>query len=147
MKFDAPVASLDLAAGTAEPLDEALALGYPFSRLEDGRAVPQAVTGFVRRVTEEILELDTALSPGVSGGPILNRAGEVIGMAVGVLESDVYGLAIRARDLRRTLDDTAVRVRSEEARLQALGCAPGDVDGVFDERTWAAYVCERARGN
>lgn len=144
MQFDAPVVSLTIAAQKVEPLDEALALGYPFSRLEDGRAVPQGVTGFVRRVTEKVLELDTALNPGLSGGPILNRDGHVIGMAIGVLQSEVYGLAIRVRDLRRVLDDAVARVRTEEARLQALGCDPGQVDGVFDAQTWQAYGCERA---
>ncbi len=147
MQFDESLVSLAIATEPAEPLDEALALGYPFSRLEDGRAKPQAVTGFVRRVTERILELDTALNPGLSGGPILNRDGDVIGMAVGVLESDVYGLAVRARDLRRVLGDAANEVRAQEARLKELGCDPGDVDGVFDARTWEAYGCERARKN
>lgn len=147
MQFAEPVVSLSMAAQKVEPLDEALALGYPFSRLEDGKAVPQGVTGFVRRVTENVLELDTALNPGLSGGPILNRDGEVIGMAIGVLQSDVYGLAIRARDLRRVLDDAAVHVRSEEARLQALGCDPGPIDGVFDAHTWKAYGCERTKNN
>ena len=70
-----------------------------------------------------------------------------IGMAVGVLESDVYGLAVRARDLRRVLGDAANEVRAQEARLKELGCDPGDVDGVFDARTWEAYGCERARKN
>ena len=147
MNFDATVVRLAIATQAPEPLDEALALGYPFSRLEDGKAVPQGVTGFVRRVTEDVLELDTALNPGLSGGPILNLDGDVIGMAVGVLESDVYGLAIRARDLRRVLADAAARVRTEEARLQALGCDPGQVDGVFDAQTWEAYGCERARAS
>lgn len=147
MQFAEPVVSLSMAAQKVEPLDEALALGYPFSRLEDGKAVPQGVTGFVRRVTENVLELDTALNPGLSGGPVLNRDGEVIGMAIGVLQSDVYGLAIRARDLRRVLDDAAVHVRSEEARLQALGCDPGPIDGVFDAHTWKAYGCERTKNN
>jgi S1-C subfamily serine protease len=145
MQFEQPFATLTLSAKETEALDQALAVGYPFSRLEDGRAVPQGVTGFVRRVTENVLELDTALSPGSSGGPIVNRDGEVIGMAVGVLESEVYGLAIRARDLGRVLEDAAARVRAEEERLEALGCDPGDVDGVFDARTWQAYSCEQAR--
>ncbi len=147
MQFDAPVVRLAIATQAPEPLDEALALGYPFSRLEDGKAVPQGVTGFVRRVTEDVLELDTPLNPGLSGGPILNRDGDVIGMAIGVLESDVYGLAIRARDLRRVLAHAATRVRTEEARLQALGCDPGQVDGIFDAQTWEAYGCERARAS
>ena len=147
MRFEQPAVALGIATRAAESLDEALAVGYPFSRLEDGRAVPQGVTGFVRRVTANVLELDTAFHPGLSGGPILNRDGEVIGMAIGVLQSDVYGLAIRARDLRRVLVDAAARVRTEEARLQALGCDPGQVDGVFDARTWEAYGCERAGKN
>jgi S1-C subfamily serine protease len=147
MQFEQPVVTLSITQREVESLDEALVLGYPFSRLEDGRAVPQGVTGFVRRVTENVLELDTALNPGLSGGPILNRDGEVIGMAVGVLRSEVYGLAIRARDLHRVLGDATVRVRSEEIRLQALGCDPGEVDGVFDARTWQAYGCEQARQN
>jgi S1-C subfamily serine protease len=145
MQFAEPVSSLAFATQPVEPLDEALALGYPFSRLEDGRAMPQGVTGFVRRVTENVLELDTALNPGLSGGPILNRDGEIIGMAVGVLQSDVYGLAIRARDLRKALEDSADQVRAEELRLEALGCDPGQPDGVFDARTWEAYRCEKAR--
>jgi len=88
MQFDEPVAALAIAAQAAEPLDEALAVGYPFSRLEDGVSAPQGVTGFVRRVTENVLELDTALNPGLSGGPILNLDGDVIGMAIGVLRLD-----------------------------------------------------------
>lgn len=147
MRVDAPFDAMTLSAREVEPLDEALAVGYPFSRLEDGRAVAQGVTGFVRRLTEDVLELDTALNPGLSGGAILDRDGEVIGMAVGVLQSDVYGLAIRARDLRRTLAEATARVRAEEARLAALGCDPGEVDGVFDARTWQAYACERSRAN
>ena len=147
MHFGEPVVALAIAVQEAEPLDEALAVGYPYSRLEDGRSAPQGVTGFVRRVTENVLELDTALNPGLSGGPVLNRDGDVIGMAIGVLQSDVYGLAIRARDLRRVLGDAAARVRTEEVRLEALGCDPGPVDGIFDARTWEAYGCEGAGKN
>lgn len=147
MHFESPAVFLPMAKRQPEPLDEVLTLGYPFSRLEDGRAVPQGVTGFVRRITEDILELDAALSPGSSGGAILNREGQVIGMAVGVLQSEVYGLAIRTRDLSVALEETKERVRSEEERLQALGCDPGVIDGEFDAETWNAYVCERDRGN
>lgn len=144
MRFDEPGTSVTIATEPVEALDEVLAVGYPFSRLEDGRSVPQGVTGFVRRVSEDVLELDSALNPGLSGGPILNRDGEAIGMAVGVLQSDVYGLAIRAKDLRRVLADAASRVREEEARLANIGCPPGAIDGVFDADTWQAYVCEAA---
>ncbi|MDX1434284.1 MAG: trypsin-like peptidase domain-containing protein, partial [Gammaproteobacteria bacterium] len=146
VNLDVPARGLALSSVEPESLDEALAVGYPLSRLEEGKAVPQAVTGFVRGIPGELLELNTAFHPGLSGGPILNRDGDVIGMAIGVLDSVVYGLAVLARDLELSLGGAAEKVRAEEARLQALGCDPGPVDGVFDTGTWEAYRCERAKG-
>ncbi len=145
MQFTEPVVSRTLTQSAPESLDEALAVGYPLSRLEDGRTVPQGVTGFVRRLTEDMLELNTTLNPGLSGGPIFNRSGDIIGMGIGIFQSEAYGLAVRARDLRRVLEETAVKVRKEEQRLKELGCNPGPVDGVFDALTWSAYGCEKNR--
>ena len=99
MQFTKSMIARDLSKIAPESLDEALAVGYPLSRLEDGRTVPQGVTGFVRRLTENMLELNTTLNPGLSGGPIFNRNAEIIGMGIGIFQSEAYGLAVRARDL------------------------------------------------
>lgn len=146
MRFEDPVTTVPMRPGTPKPLDEVLVLGHPLSRLEEGKAVSQGVSGFVRRSTKAILELNIPLNPGVSGAPVVDREGYLVGMAIGFLESDVYGLAVPAHYIVTLLRDTAEAVHAEEARLRALGCAPGVVDGVFDKDTWRAYQCARARG-
>ena len=148
LDFRTPFPALALAPeapSATEPLDEVLALGYPFSRLDEGVANPQGVHGFVRRVGAEALELDTALHPGLSGGPIVDRDGRVVAMAMAQLNSEVYGMAVRSRDLATELQATHAVVLAEERRLESLGCAPGAVDGHFDADTWRAYLCEAAR--
>lgn len=145
MDFSRHFEALDLSdtvTGT-EPLDEVLVVGYPFSLLRDSVAIPQASRGFVRRLGSSILELDTALHPGLSGAPVLNREGHIIGMAVGILKSDVYGLAVRNQDLLQVLEQAVLAVQNDEERLMTLGCDPGAVDGRIDAQTWDAYRCEQ----
>ena len=52
---------------------------------------------------------------------------------MGVLHSDVYALAVRARDLRQALVRSTEQVLEKERHLQRIGCDPGVVDGVFDD--------------
>ena len=124
------------------PLDEVLLVGYPFSRLADGIARPQAVRGFVRRASGGLLELDAAVHPGMSGGPVLDADGALVGMVMATLNSDVYGVALPADSLAALLVSARERVREEEAALAAMGCDPGPVDGTFDAATLAAYRCK-----
>ena len=144
MEFDRALDPLEFAdpAAPVEALDEVLVIGYPFSRLLDGHAVPQGVRGFVRRVGLDLMELDTPFHPGLSGAPVFDRRGGVIGMAIAVMESEVYGMAARGADLRRVLDEATAAVRAEEERLADRGCDPGPIDGVIDRQAWAAYRCE-----
>ena len=147
MDFDTRFDNLTMkeTVSETEPLDDVLVVGYPFSRLREGVAIPQAVRGFVRLVGAEVMELDTALHPGLSGGPVLNREGKVIGMAIAVFQSDVYGIAVRQLGLDEALENTVEAVRQEEQRLAQLNCDPGEVDGRVDRQTQAAYRCEREK--
>lgn len=145
MDFDSKFERLKLAESKTEPLDDVLAVGYPFSRLREGVAIPQAVRGFVRVVGPEVMELDTPLHPGLSGGPIVNREGQVAGMAMAVFQSDVYGLAVHTRGLDKALQQALVKVREEEQRLAEIGCDPGRIDGRIDRQAHAAYICEREK--
>lgn len=91
------------------PLDQVLAVGFPYSRLQDGESRPQGVRGFVRRVGKELLEIDAAIHPGLSGAPLMGADGQVVGMLSATLGSEVYGVAVLARDLRVVMDSANAR--------------------------------------
>lgn len=140
MALDEATDPLVLNANTdvTAPLDEVLTVGYPLSRLKNGRSVAQGVKGFVRRVDANLLELDTPLQPGNSGGPILNEQGLVIGMAIAVLGSDSYAVAVPSTRIGVALESARQRVLSLEQRLSGAGCQAGPVDGLLDTKTWHA---------
>lgn len=133
-----------LADGTepVSPLDEIMVLGYPLSRLANGMAMPQPSRGRVRHVGRDFLELDSPMHPGNSGGPILNRRGQAVGLASAILDSPVYGVAVNGEDLRAAWTKVKSAVREEQARLKALGCDPGPLDGIPGRKTWQARACE-----
>jgi S1-C subfamily serine protease len=71
--------------------DEAFAVGNPFglySSLSAG-----VISGFGRSFQptdsgvrlEDLIQVDAAVNPGNSGGPLLNRAGQVVGIVVGIV--------------------------------------------------------------
>jgi len=71
--------------------DEAYAVGNPFGLY--GSMSSGVISGFDRSFqTEEseqqiegLIQIDTAVNPGNSGGPLLNRYGQVVGIVVGIL--------------------------------------------------------------
>lgn len=71
--------------------DEAYAVGNPFGLY--GSMSSGVISGFNRSFqTEEseqqiegLIQIDTAVNPGNSGGPLLNRYGQVVGIVVGIL--------------------------------------------------------------
>lgn len=71
--------------------DEAYAVGSPFGLY--GSLSAGVISGFNRDFQAEgsdqriegLIQVDTAVNPGNSGGPLLNRYGQVIGIVVGIL--------------------------------------------------------------
>jgi S1-C subfamily serine protease len=71
--------------------DEAFAVGNPFGLY--GSLSAGVISGFGRSFQGEgsdrrihgLIQIDTAVNPGNSGGPLLNRYGQVIGIVVGIL--------------------------------------------------------------
>lgn len=69
---------------------EVLALGYPYAD-EIGAGEPTVTRGIVSRLglnvsgITDAIQIDAALNPGNSGGPLVNLAGEVIGVTVAKL--------------------------------------------------------------
>ncbi len=136
-----PTVELSTATPEAAPLDHVMVVGYPLSRLPEGLANPQPSVGRVRRVTKDNLELDSPLHPGNSGGPVLDRQGRVIGLASAILDSPVYGLAVRAEAIRKAIEQVRADLRAEQQRLTAMGCYHGPIDGIAGRQTWRARRC------
>jgi S1-C subfamily serine protease len=70
--------------------DEAYAFGNPFGLY--GSMSAGIISGFDRTFSgdrehriEGLIQFDSAVNPGNSGGPLLNRSGQVIGVVVGIL--------------------------------------------------------------
>jgi S1-C subfamily serine protease len=79
--------------------DEAFAVGNPFGLYSSMSA--GVISGFERtfqppnsdQKLQNLIQVDAAVNPGNSGGPLLNRYGQVIGIVVGIVnptEQDVF---------------------------------------------------------
>ena len=83
--------------------DEVLVLGYPL-----GQQSLKSTTGVISGREQNLIQMDAAISPGSSGGPMLDMNGQVIGIsAVKCIGQDVdnVGYAIPINTLKIILDD------------------------------------------
>jgi len=75
---------LPLASGPVSPGEQVFAIGNP-EGLE--KTISQGIiSGLRKREGRDLLQVTSPISHGSSGGPILNAKGEVVGVAVGMLE-------------------------------------------------------------
>jgi tetratricopeptide (TPR) repeat protein len=75
---------LALAVGTPSPGDQVFAIGNP-EGLEN--TISQGIISGIRTTNDrDLLQITSPISHGSSGGPVLNAQGEVVGVAVGMLE-------------------------------------------------------------
>ena len=82
-------------ATSAEIGEPVLALGFPLSSKEL-TVTTGVVSAFQERNDVEVIQTDSALNPGNSGGPLLNMRGEVVGMNTAkVEEAEGVGYAVR----------------------------------------------------
>lgn len=78
-------------AGALQVGDEAYVVGNPFGLY--GSMSAGVISGFDRtfqppgtnRVIEGLIQVDAAVNPGNSGGPLLNRYGHVVGIVTGII--------------------------------------------------------------
>ena len=101
--------------------DEVTALGHPFGLKF---AVKSGYVSNVREVVNNIpyIHIDVALNPGNSGGPLMNKQGEVIGVNTFIMrDSDSVGFALPADILRQSLEGFGKSGAADAARC--TGCA------------------------
>ena len=94
---------LPLASGDVSPGDQVFAIGNP-EGLE--KTISQGiVSGLRNREGRNLLQITSPISHGSSGGPILNSKGEVVGVAVGMLEDGQnLNFAVPVRFVRKILE-------------------------------------------
>ena len=77
---------------TVPKLSPVIALGFPLGSQTQATTVNVSVTqGHVRRAFENLLQVDTSIHRGNSGGPVIDLRGKVIGIASGVAMDWIAG--------------------------------------------------------
>lgn len=125
LKFDVKTPSyLKLAEENGQLMDEIYVAGYPFgdaisSSLKVTRGIVSSVAGLGNNFSQ--MQIDAALQPGNSGGPVVNKNGGVVGIAVakldfkqvlenfGALPEDT-NFAVKLSVLNSILDGLGIRV-------------------------------------
>ena len=73
-------------------LSPVVILGFPFGNSTQADYINTSITsGHVRRSTKEIIQVDTSIYSGNSGGPAIDAQGRVIGIASGVITDPTKG--------------------------------------------------------
>ena len=122
---------LDLRIEPIQQGDEVWALGHPYgSQAESGRGLSgtlqwSASRGVVSAVGRDLVQTDAALNPGNSGGPVVDTAGRIVGIASRKLRADNIGFAAPVRQLAELME---VREKSRptggQAALGVTGYVP-----------------------
>ena len=89
---DSIVHRIEPDTGNINQGDEVIVIGYPLGldlleRTNSDRFAPSLSTGIVSRVGQDFIQLNLRAYHGNSGGPVLNRKGEVIGVLTASVDS------------------------------------------------------------
>jgi S1-C subfamily serine protease len=99
------------------------------------------------------VQIDGALNPGNSGGPVVDTEGRLIGVAVATIKGSGIGLAIPARELTRMLDgrvgERTLATRSVQDGVAQVGVEVRLIDPLNRVRSVAVHYvrADAMRGN
>jgi hypothetical protein len=124
---------LPLASVAVSPGEEIFAIGNP-EGLE--KTISQGIiSGLRKRGDRDLLQITSPISHGSSGGPILNARGEVVGVAVGMLEDGQnLNFAVPVAYVRAILEQKA-----DAARPFNVDGGLSDAKDTFGKRVQAQY--------
>jgi len=81
-----------IASDDIQRLSSVVILGFPLGSRTQGDHINTSITrGHVRRTSKEIIQVDSSIYKGNSGGPAINDKGNVIGIASGVITDQTSG--------------------------------------------------------
>ncbi len=124
---------LQLASAAVSPGEEVFAIGNP-EGLE--KTISQGIiSGLRKRGDRDLLQVTSPISHGSSGGPILNAKGEVVGVAVGMLEDGQnLNFAVPVAYVRAILEQKA-----DAATASNVDGSLSDAKDIFSKRAQAEY--------
>lgn len=101
-------------------------VGYPLSDvLGTGVKVTRGtVSGIIQRTDQRLLQIDAAVNPGNSGGPVVNSQGTVIGVASAKLsgaEIHRVGFSVPSKTLRTFLEEHKISVTESVSAVDLSG--------------------------
>ena len=118
-------------SGRMEPGDWVVAIGAPFGLHHTVTVgVVSALARPMRSVpgrTNEMLQTDAAINPGNSGGPLLNIAGEVIGMNTAIMSNQASNAGVGFAVPSNTLRDLLAELRGGNVTRGVMGVQISDV--------------------
>ena len=103
--------------------------------------------GYVERL-DDVIQTDAAISPGNSGGPLLNSAGQVIGVNVAVsMQGENIGFAIPINLIKESLDNFSKTGKFSRPFLGVRYRMIGRDLALLNEVPQGAYVIEVIEGS
>lgn len=110
--------------------DEVLVVGYPLANLLGNYEVT-VTRGIVSAVRTQLglIQVDAAMNPGVSGGPVVNLRGDVVGVAVSAVRtSQQVNFASPSWAVKTMLDVLSVQAVAELPKLQLPLTRPREIE-------------------
>ena len=118
------------------PGDSVIAMGFPLSdQLGDGYTVTTGIVSSLRKVgSTERIQTDAAVNIGSSGGPLINSAGEVIGVnTITFREYAGISLAISVEEVKKHLEVLAARQDALPDQQEAVAHADVEFEDYHNE--------------
>lgn len=138
----------DFKAAAMPKLTPLITLGFPLGSQTQAATVNVSVTrGHVRRVFENMFQVDASLHPGNSGGPFIDARGRVVGLAAIVAVGWASGpvpVATPLPDIGLVLPITKAAAFLEELKGGALKWN-GEIDVTLEDRLQRITAAARQR--